>query len=215
MNQPPDRVTIPCPGCSPEFDTVHEVLSPGGTATVRCGECGHTHKVDLTPEPTVDLDAVVSQSGESFAARTEAPAEETLAVGEEFVLETDEAILVVRITDLELSGDRRTDAAPAEEVSTVWTRAVGNVELDVTVHPADGAREETESLALQVPGDDEYVVGETIDLGEKEATIEGLYLRSDASGYDYDKLDYDGDAAPAKDIERVYARATKAPWSAW
>jgi predicted Zn finger-like uncharacterized protein len=215
MNETPDRVTIPCPACSPEFETVHEVLKPGGTATVRCGECGHTHKVDRTPEPTVELDVVVSQSGESFSARTEAPAEEDLAVGEEFVLETEEAILVVRITDLELPGDRRTESAPAEEVATIWTRAVGNVELDVTVHPADGAREETESRSLQVPGDEEYVVGETIDLGEKEATVEGLYLRSDAKGYDYDKLDHDRDSAPAKDIERVYARATKAPWSAW
>jgi uncharacterized Zn finger protein len=215
MNQTPDRVTIPCPACSPDLETVHEVLSGGGTATVQCGECGHTHKVDLTPEPTVDLDVVVSQSGESFSDRTEAPAGESLAVGEEFVLETDEAILVVRITDLELPGDRRTESAPADEVSTVWTRAVGNVELDVTVHPADGAREETESLALQVPGDEEYVVGEVIDLGEQEATVEGLYLRSDAKGYDHDKLDHDRDAAPAKDIERVYARATKAPWSVW
>jgi uncharacterized Zn finger protein len=215
MNGTSDRVTIPCPACSPDLDTVHDVLSPGGTTTVRCGECGHTHKVDLTPDPTVDLDVVVSQSGESFSARTEAPAEESLAVGEEFVLETDAAILVVRITDLELPGDRRTDRAPADEVTTVWTRAVGNVELDVTVHPADGAREETESLELQVPGDEEYVVGETIDLGEKAATIEGLYLRSDAKGYDHDKLDHDRDTAPAKDIERVYARATKAPWSVW
>jgi uncharacterized Zn finger protein len=214
MNDTAERVTVACPACGPQ--TVHEILSPGGTATVQCTECGHTHKADLSDPATTDLSVVVSQSGDSFSATTEAPAGETLATGEEFVLDTEEAMMVVRITSLELPDDSRTDSAPADEVATVWTRAVGNVVLDVTVHPVDGRHDDTESVSVRVPGDEEYVVGQDADLGQETVTVEGIYLREDARGYDHRKLDHAGDSAPAKDIERLYARGEgERAWSAW
>ena len=67
-----------------------------------------------------------------------------------------------------------------------------------------------------MPGDYEFVVGETDDLGDEEFTVEGILIRDDATGYDHGKLDFDGDEAAAKDIKRLYVRdeATTA-WSAW
>jgi uncharacterized Zn finger protein len=215
MSNATERVAVVCPACSPESETVHEVLRPGGQATVRCTDCSHVHKTTLPEQRTVERKVVVSQEGDSFSTTVDAPAAETLAVGEEFLVETAEAILTVRITSLE-QGDSRTDEAAAEAVDTIWTRAVGNVTVPVTAHPKSGEHDQTRSVDLQVPGDYEFVVGETETLSDEEFTVEGIYLRDDARGYEHEKLDFDGDGALAKDIKRLYVRdeSTDA-WSAW
>jgi len=215
--EPPNRVALACPACSPEFETVHETLSAGsGQVTVRCTECDHVHKTTLPDERTVDLAVVISQDGESFDATVDAPADERLAVGEEFVAETDEAIMTVRITSLELPDGERVENARAEDVATAWTRAVGNVTVNATVHPTDGRRDETKSVEFHVPGDYEFTVGDTDELGEYEFTVEGIHIRDDATGYDYEKLDYDGDRAAAKDVKRLLVRdESTTAWSAW
>jgi uncharacterized Zn finger protein len=215
MDETAERVAVVCPACSPDEPTVHEVLNPRGTATVRCTECSHVHKTELPETETVTRSVVVSQDGESFAATADVPAGETLAVGEEFLVETDEALMTVRITSLE-TGEGRTEEAEAATVETIWTRAVGNVSVRVTAHPKSGEHDETRGLKLQVPGDYEFVVGETDDLADEEFTVEGIYLRTDARGYDHEKLDYDGDQAVAKDIKRLYVRdESTSAWSAW
>jgi len=216
MTETTERAAVACPSCSPDLETVHEVLTTGGgTATVLCTECGHTHKRQLDSESELQRDVVVSQDGESFTATADVPADERLAVGEEFLLETEEAILTVRVTSLELD-EERVESAPATDVRTIWTRAVGNVTVDVTLHPEGGGHDETRSVAVQVPGDYEFAVGQTEQLGDEEFTVEGIHLREDARGYDFDKLDYDGDAAVAKDVNRLYARdESTSAWSAW
>jgi len=215
MSNATERVAVVCPACSPDSETVHEVLRPGGQATVRCTDCSHVHKTTLPEERTVERRVVVSQAGESFSTTVDAPAAETLAVGEEFLVETDEAIMTVRITSLERD-ETRTDETTVETVDTIWTRAVGNVTVPVTAHPQSGGHDQTRSVDLQVPGDYEFVVGETDDLSDEEFTVEGIYLRDDARGYEHEKLDFDGDTALAKDIKRLYVRdeSTDA-WSAW
>lgn len=213
MNETTERVPLSCPACAGE--TVHEVLKRAGHATVRCTECSHVHKSELPEERTIERHVIVSQEGESFSASVEAPESETLAVGEEFLLETDEALMTVRITSLELE-EGRADSAPATEVETIWTRAVGNVSVNVTAHPKSGARDETRSFKVQVPGDFEFVVGETNELANEEFTVEGIYVREDAHGYEHDKLDHEGDSALAKDVKRLYVRdESTSAWSAW
>ncbi|PSP28352.1 hypothetical protein BRC65_02380 [Halobacteriales archaeon QH_2_65_14] len=178
-------------------------------------ECSHVHKEQLPEEQSVERDTVVSQDGESFPASVEVPAAETLAVGEEFLLETDEAIMTVRITSLELD-EGRAEEASAEDVRTIWGRAVGNVSVNVTAHPKSGEHDETRSLTLHVPGDYEFVVDETDELGGEEFTVEGIFLRDDARDYEFDKLDHAGDSAVAKDVKRLYVRdESTTAWSAW
>jgi uncharacterized Zn finger protein len=214
MTEAAGREVVTCPACA--VDTAHEVLSPGGQATVRCTDCGHTHKVDLSGPELTTTRVVVSQDGESFTTDTDVPVDERLAVGEEFVAETDEAVLVVRITDLQLPGDKRTDAAPATEVETIWTRAVGNVSVDITVHPTDGgAQPESHTVTAYLPGEDELVVGAEREIADADLTIEGIVVRDDAVGYPTRKLDREGDAVPAKDCKRVYARAPGPASPAW
>lgn len=196
--------------------TVHEVLSPGGQTTVRCTECDHVHKTQIEEERTVERDVIVSQDGESFQARVDAPAAEEIAVGEEFIVDTDEVLMTVRITDLELGGEQRTERAPVEEVNTIWTRAVDNVSVSITMNPVDGQHDQTRSIDAFVPGDYEFTVGATEELGDEEFTVKSIKLRDNTVGYDFEQLDVDGDSAVAKDIQRVYANdESSSAWSAW
>lgn len=217
MTEATERVAVECPSCSPAADTVHEVLTTtGGLVTVRCTDCGHVHKED-PPRPTlVDRDVVVSQDGDSFTASVEAPADERVAVGEEFVLDTDEAILAVRITDIEVGPEERVETARVEDVTTLWTRAVDNVAVNLTIHPSDGSREGTRSVKVYLPGDHSFTVGESESLGDEAFFVEGVVVREDATGFPARKLDHPGDSVPAKDVKRVYGRdETTDAWSAW
>jgi uncharacterized Zn finger protein len=217
MSETAERVAVTCPSCSPDVETVHEVLKDGGgRSTVRCTECSHVHKTKVETDEEVERDVVVSQDGESFTATVDAPPEETVAVGEEFVLDTPEAIMVVRITDLQLGDEVRREEAKVEAVETFWTRAVDNVRVNVTVNPTDGNRDDSRSVKIDVPGDYEFEVGQTEEFGEEEFTVKSIALRDDAAGYDFNPLGEDGDAAVAKDVKRLYADdETTSAWSAW
>ncbi|MFB6234601.1 MAG: HVO_0476 family zinc finger protein [Halopenitus sp.] len=216
MTETGDRVGLACPSCSPGEPTVHEVLKPGGQATVRCTECDHTHKAEITEPETTDLQVVVSQDDESFSTLVEESPDDTVEVGDEFVVDSPEALLQARITGIEVGPEERADEATIDEVDTLWTRAVDNVSVDVTLHPKDGEEEHSESLTVNVPGDYEFTVGETESFGEEEFSVEGLQIRDDAPEYRHEKLDHEGDVAYAKDLKRLYGRdETSSAWSAW
>ena len=212
-----DTVALTCPACSPHDDTVHEVLKPGGTATVRCNDCEHVHKETIESTTTVEKRVIVSQGGESVSTHIDVDPEETVAVGDEFIVDTPEAIFQARVTSLELTdGDARPESAVIEETAAIWTRAVDNVSVNVTLHPNDGSRDDSRSLTINVPGDYELSVGATESFGDDEFTITGLLVRDDAEGYRFDQFDEDGDMVYAKDCKRVYGvdEQTTA-WSAW
>ena len=217
MSDIPDRVPTPCPSCSPDLETVHEVLTTGGgTLTVRCSECGHVHKIQPDTEREVTLDVVVSQGGESFTANVTAPEDETVEVGDEFILETEEVLSTVRVTSVELDGQKRVEEAPVDEIETVWTREVDNVAVNVTVHPQDGSRDDSRSITVHVPGDYAFEVGDVESFGDDEFEIDAFVVRDDASAYRRDRFEESGDTAFAKDIKRVYAYDEQSSaWSAW
>ncbi len=212
-----ERVATTCPACSPEERTVHEVLSSGGgLLTLRCSDCGRVHKEAPPNEATVDRKVIVSQEGESLTTTVEAPGDERVTVGDEFVVETDEAIMAVRVTDIQTGPETRVESATVEETETFWTRAVDNVRVNVTVHPNDGTGDETRSLDLGVPGDHEFTVGETEEHGDETFRITGLIIRDGAEGYPDRRLDRRRDAALAKDVKRVYGVDEYSDaWSAW
>lgn len=218
MNDSTGRVPAVCPACSPESPTAHEVLQPGGQATARCTECGHVHKTSVDDEPLVERRVIVSQEGDSFETTTELPPDDRLVTGEEFLVETAEGVFTVRLTSLEIEGGDRTESARVEDVRTVWTRAVGNVGVNLTLHPKSGSAPDaaTRSVKIHVPGNEEFVVSESHGYGDEAFTVEGILLREDATGYGFRKLDHAGDAVAAKDVKRLYARdESTSAWSAW
>lgn len=207
------RVPVDCPACGDE--TVHELLNAGGHATVRCTACDHTHKTELTEPETETVNVIVSQDGESWPTATEVEPDHEFAVGDEFVAETSEAIQQVRVTDVEIEKGRA-ESATAEAAVTVWTRAVDNVGVDVTIHPNDGRHRENRSEKIYVPGDKEFEVGETERFGEEEIEVVGIHVRDDTDGYSFDKADIGGQSVFAKDIKRLFGRdQITSAWSGW
>jgi uncharacterized Zn finger protein len=219
MSTAGDRLAVDCPSCSSAESTVHEVLKAGsGRHTVRCTECAHVHKVRVESDARVERDVVVSQDDESFSTRTEIPPSETLSVGDEFIVDSAEAILQVRITGLELGPEERAETARAEDVATIWTRGIDNVTVKTTLNPKEGTgdRESSRSFDLQVPGDYEFVVGETESLGDEEFRVKAVQVRDDAPEYRHGKLDHEGDMVYARDVKRLYGTdRTTSAWSAW
>ncbi|AEN07256.1 HVO_0476 family zinc finger protein [Halolamina sp.] len=219
MSQRSERVPLPCPSCSPTEGTVHEILKPGGQTTVRCTECGHVHKEKIEMPDEVTIDVVVSQDGDSYKATLDAAAEEEIKEGDEFVVETEQAIQQVRVTSIEVGPERRTDQAEMSEVETVWSRVVDNVGVNVTIHPkdGDGRNEQSRSIKAFVPGDFEFTVGDVCEFGDDEFEVDSVQLRDEiAEDYRHKKLDHEGDTAFAMDIKRVFGRDTKTTaWSAW
>ena len=216
MTETGDRVGLVCPSCSSGEETVHEVLRPGGQATVRCIDCDHTYKTEIPEEETVGLTVIVSQDGESFSTEMDVPADTDVATGEEFVVDSPDALMQVRVTGIEVGPEQRVEEADIEAVETLWTRAVDNVSVPVTLHPKDGNADQTRSVQVNVPGDFEFTVGQTETFGEEEFVVEGVQIREDAPEYRHEKLDHEGDFAYAKDCKRVYARdESLTAWSAW
>jgi uncharacterized Zn finger protein len=210
-----ERVPLACPSCSPGAPTVHEVVKPDGQSTVRCTECGHVHKARVEKPREIPVDVVVSQDGDSLSTTVDAAADEHVEVGDEFIVDTPEALMQVRVTAIEVGPERRVEEARMDEVATVWSRVVDNVTVNVTVHPSGDRRDASRSLKMQVPGDYEFTVGEVESVGSEEFRIEGIHVRDDA-GYRFDKLDHAGDVVFAKDVKRLYGQdTTTAAWSVW
>lgn len=216
MNQR-ERVATACTSCSPDAQTVHEVLaSGGGLLTLRCTSCGHVHKAAPPDETTVERTVIVSQAGESLTATVEAPPDETVSIGDEFVVDAEEAIMAVRVTDLQTGPETRVDTASIEALETIWTRAVDNVIVNVTLHPSEGGDDETRSIDLGVPGDHEFVIGDVEEHGDERFSVTGLIIRDGVDGYPDRRLDRRRDTALAKDVKRVYGvDETTDAWSAW
>jgi uncharacterized Zn finger protein len=219
MSTPQDRVAAECPSCSPAESTVHEVLKDGGGhRTVRCTECSHVHKVQVESETEIERDVVVSQDDESFATTVDAPPTETIATGDEFIVDSEAAIMLVRVTGIEIGPEQRTEEARVEDIDTIWTRAVDNVTVKVTVNPKEGTgdREATRSFDLKLPGDHEFVIGDVAAFGDEEFEIKAIQVREDAPEYRHGKLDHEGDMVYAKDVKRLYGTdQTTSAWSAW
>lgn len=207
------RVSATCPACGEE--TVHEMLKPGGQATVRCTECDHTHKTEMSEPKTTEVDVIVSQDGESWPTTVTAQPDDEYEVGDEFVAETEQAIQQVRVTAVE-RGDERVESASAAAADTLWTRVVDNVGVDVTIHPNDGRKDENRSEKVYLPGDHEFTVGAEETFGDEEIEVVGIHVRDASTGYPFDKADQEGQTVFAKDVKRLFGRdQVTSAWSGW
>ncbi len=212
-----DQVGVTCPACSPNHETIHEVLSPGGQATVRCGECGHVHTSTAEDSPTVRaVRTIVSQDGESVSATMDLPDEAILEVGDRFVVDTEEAVYSVELTDIEDQSGGRHERHRAGEIETLWTRDIGNVSVNVTVNPARGGGGSSWSARQQLPGDETVSVGDEFRIDGTVVRVTGLLLRETTTPDGVRTLDTVGDESMAMDLERIYARPAhpvrRDPW---
>jgi uncharacterized Zn finger protein len=158
----------------------------------KCENCDPVHEA---PKPrNVQVRVIVSKGEESVHRK--ALLSGVVGTGDELLIDdeaTGEANLV-RITSIEV-GDKRKDSARAEDIKTIWARAIDEVIVKIAV----SHRETTESIEMRVPGEREFVIGEKVKPDNRELEIKKIKIRD--GGFKSRK----GTAVAAKDIRRIYA----------
>src|SRR5665648_1218470 len=151
------EIDIECPSCSPREEVGHEVLKEGQSSLVRCMKCGQVHPVKMKTPKNVSVRVIVSKMDTSNTFKTDLDSETVIQVDDELVVDDEETGMVcpILITSLE-AGGKRVNAGIAEEIETVWGRAID--EITVRFSAQEGT-EKTDVIEKRVPGDYEFVVG--------------------------------------------------------
>ncbi len=125
-------ITVHCPACSDE--TEHEVVAESRDLLVRCTSCGHHQRIAKEREPPALLiKAIVSKEGTSRVCGIELAEEDECSVGDHLVAECGDDAFGVEVTAIEC-GDKRVNRAKAPGITTLWTRAIEQVVVKISIH---------------------------------------------------------------------------------
>ncbi len=187
-----EKIETECPSCSPSEPVPHIVLKGTKDVLLQCEECGSVHKQKKPKNALVRV--IVSKRGESL--HTRAMLSGKIRKGDELVIDdeaTGEAALV-KVTSVEV-GDKRLDEAEAEDIKTIWARAIDEVLVKIAI----SHRETTESVEMRVPGDREFVIGDKVEVNNRKLKIIRIKIRDGCF------KSRKGVAVAAKYIKRIYA----------
>jgi uncharacterized Zn finger protein len=153
-----------CPECG--SDDVEVIKERERELTLRCNECGNVWHVTLPKLIKVPL--IVSKHERSFRTSVELPEGEEIRVGDIVETEDDE----VRITGIELEGDRRVERAEIGEIRTLWGESLTYPKvIKVSIYLPKGV---TQAFKVKVDRDEEFVVGEVLEVGGYTFRIEKI-----------------------------------------
>ncbi len=153
-----------CPECGSE--NVEVIRERGRELTLRCNDCDHVWHVTLPKLIKVPL--IVSKHEVSFKTFAELPAGEEIEIGDIVETEDDE----VRVTGIELEGEKRATKAKVEEVKTLWGESLTYPKvIKVSIYTSGGV---TQSFRAKVPRNEEFAVGEVIEVGGYTFRIERI-----------------------------------------
>ena len=185
-------ITANCPECRDE--TEHEVVAESHDRLVRCTVCGHHQRIPKEREPEVLLiKAIVSREGTSKVCGIELADDDKCSVDDHLVAECGNDAFGVEVTAIEC-GDKRVKKAKAPEITTLWTRAIENVVVKVSIH--DDWK--TIPVYMECDGEQPFVVGEMYTVSGKRFRISHLKLR------DGPLMRKEGWKTVAHRIKRVY-----------
>jgi uncharacterized Zn finger protein len=191
------EIEVECPECSPREEVGHEVLKEGQSPLVRCLECGQVHPAKIKKPKAVSLKVVVSKMDISKTYKTELDSETVLQVDDELVVDDEETGVVcpILITALD-AGGKRVRMAKAENIETIWGRAIDEITVKFS---AQSGTEKTEVIEKRVPGDYEFVVGAEEKIGNKRLFITKIKVRDGLF------RSRKGDVVLAKYVKRIFA----------
>jgi len=188
------RRYIYCDTCKDE--TEHELIRED-KQLYRCTECGTV--TQYLPEKELRVKAVISTGAVSRVGSIVFKEFDTVEVGDEIVVETDEGFRIGEVTAIELRDGKRTKFAEVKDVATVWLRDVGEVEVKFSLHK--GAV--TTPYKMLTSGDTEFEIGERINIDNYLFRITRMKLINGKL------LKREGQKAKAKEIRRIYAMFVK------
>ncbi len=174
---------------------VHGRISKGKEivleGVVRCMKCGFTRHETYREWVARTVPLIVSYRETSQRTDIELFPGEMVTVGDRL----DVRDTRVEITAIEVQG-RRVERAVAEEIEVIWSKRVDRVQVKFSVNRGG----KTLPYSLEVPPDEEFEVGDIVDLGKERAVVHRI---STTRG-----LVREGVAA-AEEIRRVYCKGIK------
>lgn len=184
------RRYIYCDTCKDE--TEHELIRED-KQLYRCLECGTV--TQYHPEKEIRVKAVISTGAISRVGSVVFKELDTVEVGDEIVVETEEGFRVGEVTAIELKDGSRTSFAEVKDVETIWLRDVSEVEVKFSLHK--GAV--TTPYKMVTSGETEFRIGERVNIDNLIFRITRMKL------IDGRLLKREGQRAKAKQIRRIYA----------
>lgn len=164
-------ITATCPECKDE--TEHEVLADSRDLLVRCTVCGHHQRLPKEREPqALMIKAIVSHEGTSKVCSIELAEDEDCSVDDHLVAECGDDAFGVEVTAIEC-GEKRVNRAKAPAITTLWTRAIEQVVVKISIH--DGWK--TIPVYMTCDGEQPFVVGELYTVSGKRFRVSHLKLR--------------------------------------
>ncbi len=185
------RQYIYCDTCKEE--TLH-ILVKEDKNLYRCTVCGtHTNYI---PDKEIEVRAIISTGPNSVKGKIKLRENDLIEKGDEFVVDTKDGHKIGEITSIELKNGTRAEAGEAKNISTVWLRDVGEVEVRFSLHK----RAVTSPYKMLVDGETEFEIGEVVVIDGKKFRIHRIKLLEGGI------LKRPGSRARARDIRRVYAK---------
>ncbi len=169
----PSALVLHCDTCG---DVPHRVLRGKVSGkdeivfegVVKCSKCGQVRSV-VTREPRpIQVPVIVSFLESSERTSLEFSPDEEIGLGEEIELGDSR----LRITAIE-AGGRRMDGALAKEVSTLWAKRMDRVRVKFSVNKGN----RTVPHDVLAAPDEEFEVGEIVDLGRDRAVVHHIRTR--------------------------------------
>lgn len=185
-------ITAHCPECKDE--TEHEVVAESRDLLLRCTTCGNHHRIPKEKEPEVlVIKAVVSREGTSKVCGIELAEDDTCHVDDHLVAECGDDAFGVEVTAIEC-GNKRVKKAKAPKITTLWTRAIENVIVKISIHD----EWKTIPVYMECDGEQPFVVGELYTVSGRRFKVTHLKLR------DGPLMRKEGWKTVAHRIKRVY-----------
>jgi uncharacterized Zn finger protein len=158
---------------------------------VRCSKCDSVSNV-VTREPKpISVPLIVSWLERSERTSLEFSPDEDVTVGEELDL----ADTKVEVTAIESEG-RRISSAPAKSVGTIWAKRIDQVRVKFSVNKGN----RTVPHEVLAAADEEFEVGEIVDLGKERAVVHHIRTR---------QRTVRGGRVQADEIVRMYGRVVR------
>ena len=169
----PSALLLPCEECG---EVPHRVLSGRVTGrdalvfqgTVKCSSCGRIRSVSYREARPLRVPVIVSTGEESERTEIELAPDEIVAVGDRL----DHEGHTLRVTAIEV-GERRVTQSAGKDVRALWARQIDRVRVKFAVNKGN----RTVSHELDAAPDEEFEVGDVVDLGRERALVHRIVVK--------------------------------------
>jgi len=180
-----------CPNCGK--DVKQEIVAfretkRGMEYTLKCKNCGYTYKIIEREEKMIDIKVVWSWHENSEIKKFTAFEDDMIAVGDEININGINSL----VTAIDAHG-KRVKEAKAKDIDTLWAKRFDRIILKISVNRGN----RTSSYEIEVTPDEEFYVGDMLDLEDIHAVIHKIKTE--------DRFVNRG-GAQARNIVRIYAK---------